>query len=48
LLLSGASVPTQRSFLMAALVLVAVILDRSALSMRTIAWAAIVVLALAP
>lgn len=44
LLLSGASVPSQRSFLMVGLVLVAVLLDRTAISMRTVAWAAVAVL----
>ncbi len=48
LYLTGESVPTQRSFLMAALVLFAVIVDRTALSMRLIAWAAAVVLLLQP
>jgi competence protein ComEC len=48
LYLTGESVPTQRSFLMAALVLFAVIIDRTALSMRLIAWAATVVLILQP
>jgi competence protein ComEC len=48
LYLTGESVPTQRSFLMAALVLFAVIIDRTALSMRLIAWAAVVVLILQP
>jgi competence protein ComEC len=48
LLLSGAAVATQRAFIMAALVLVAVMLDRAALSMRSVAWAALAVLVLAP
>jgi competence protein ComEC len=48
LLLSGNGVPAQRSFLMIAVVLLAVLIDRSALSMRTVALAAAVVLALAP
>ncbi len=48
LLLTGATVPTQRAFLMISLVLLAVVLDRAALSFRLIAWAAVVVLALAP
>ncbi|WP_200341463.1 ComEC/Rec2 family competence protein [Rhodovibrio sodomensis] len=46
--LVGATVPTQRAFLMLALVLLAVALDRSALSMRLVAWAAFVVLLLHP
>ncbi len=48
LLLSGASVPTQRAFLMCSLVLLAVILDRTSLSMRLIALAAFVLLLLRP
>lgn len=48
LFLVGASVPTQRSCLMVLLVLLAVLLDRRALSMRLIAWAAVVVLLVAP
>lgn len=48
MLVSGAAVPTQRAFLMTAMVLVAVMLDRSALSMRLVALAALVVLAVQP
>lgn len=48
LLLSGASVPTQRSFVMIAVALVAMIFDRTALSMRTVAVAAAVVLIVTP
>ncbi len=48
MLLTGATVPTQRAFLMAALVLGAVMLDRSALSMRLVAFAAVVVLLISP
>jgi competence protein ComEC len=48
LLLSGATVPTQRAFLMLAVVLVAVVFDRSAISMRLVAWAAVLVLVIAP
>lgn len=44
LLLSGATVPTQRSFAMIAIVLLAVLVDRAAISMRTVAWAALAVL----
>lgn len=44
LMISGADVPTQRSFLMVGLVLVAVLLDRTAISMRSVAWAAAAVL----
>lgn len=48
MLVSGAAVPTQRSFLMTALVLIAVMLDRTALSMRVVALSALVVLAFQP
>lgn len=48
LLLSGASVPTQRAFLMTGLVMTAVLLDREAISMRLVAWAAMLVLVLWP
>jgi len=48
LALTGASVPTQRAYLMVGLVLLGILLDRSALSFRLIAWAAVVVLAVAP
>lgn len=48
LLLVGATVPTQRAFLMVSVVLLAVLIDRTAISLRLVAWAAIVVLLLAP
>jgi competence protein ComEC len=48
LLLSGAEVATQRSFLMTAVVLIAVIVDRRAITFRTLAVAAMVVLMIAP
>lgn len=48
LLLSGAEVATQRSFLMTAVVLIAVIVDRRAVTFRTLAIAALLVLAVAP
>jgi len=48
LLLAGATVPTQRAFVMTGLILLAVLLDREAISMRVVAWAAIVILSLAP
>src|SRR3984893_7297173 len=48
LLLSGAEVATQRSFFMTAVVLIAVMVDRRAVTFRTLAVAAIVVLAIAP
>lgn len=48
LALSGASVSTQRAFVMIAIMLVALLADRRALTMRNVAIAALVVLALAP
>jgi competence protein ComEC len=48
LLLSGAEVATQRSFYMTAVVLIAVMVDRRAVTFRTLALAAMVVLILAP
>ena len=48
LLLSGASVPAQRSYLMTAVGLVAVMVDRNPFSLRLLACAAIVVLLLRP
>ncbi|GAA3852997.1 ComEC family competence protein [[Pseudomonas] carboxydohydrogena] len=48
LLLSGAEVATQRSFYMTALVLVAVMADRRAITFRTLALAAMLVLLIAP
>jgi competence protein ComEC len=48
LLLAGATVPTQRAFIMTGIVLFAVLMDRTALSLRLVAWAAMIVLVLAP
>jgi competence protein ComEC len=48
LVLSGAEVATQRSYIMAAVVLIGVMVDRPTLTMRTIAVAAFAVLLLAP
>jgi competence protein ComEC len=48
LLLSGAEVATQRSFLMTAVVLVGVMVDRRAITFRTLAVAAMVVMLVAP
>src|SRR5260370_12731887 len=47
-LLSGAEVATQRSFFMTAVVLIAVMADRRAVTFRTLAVAAMIVLAIAP
>src|ERR1700754_3656319 len=48
LLLSGAEVATQRSFFMTAVVLIAVMVDRRAVTFRTLSVAAMIVLVLAP
>ena len=48
LVLSGAEVATQRSYFMIAIVLVGVMLDRPALTIRTLTAAALLVLVLAP
>jgi len=48
LVLSGAAVATQRSFIMVAIVLIGVMFDRPALTLRTITIAALVVLLMAP
>jgi competence protein ComEC len=48
LLLSGAEVATQRSFFMTAVVLIAILVDRRAVTFRTLAVAAMIVLTLAP
>jgi competence protein ComEC len=48
LLLSGAEVATQRSFIMTAIVLIAVMVDRSALTLRNLALAALGVMLLVP
>ena len=48
LLLSGAEVATRRAFIMTAIVLIGVMCDRPALTLRTIAVAAFAVLLLAP
>ncbi len=48
LLLAGAPIPTQRAYLMVGLVLVGVLFDRTAISMHLVAWAAGLVLVLAP
>ena len=48
LALSGAAAPAERAFVMLTVALVAVVLDRVALSLRSLALAAMVVLALSP
>jgi len=47
-LIAGATVPTQRAFLMVGLVLLAVLFDRRGLSIRTVAWAALIILLIQP
>jgi len=48
LALSGAAVPTVRSWIMMCIVLIAVMLDRPALTMRNVALAALAILIIAP
>lgn len=48
LLLAGAPVPTQRAYLMTVMILGAVLLDREAISLHLVAWAAAAVLLIAP
>lgn len=48
LLLSGASIATQRAYVMAAVALIAVSLDRRALTLRSVAIAGLIVLVLKP
>lgn len=48
LLISGGSVPTQRAWVMLSIMLIAVILDRPALTMRNVALAAIVIIMISP
>ncbi len=48
MLLAGATVPAQRAFLMIAIVFLAILIDRNAISLRLVAWAAAVLLLLSP
>ncbi len=48
LLMAGATIPTQRAFLMTSLVLIAVLFDRLAFSMGLVAWAAAMILLISP
>ena len=48
LAISGAGIATQRAFIMVCVVLLAVLVDRAALTMRNVAIAALMVLAIAP
>lgn len=46
--LAGAPVPAQRACAMAGFALLAILLDRTALSLRLVAWSAVIVLVVAP
>ena len=48
MLLSGATVSSRRSFIMTALVLLAILVDRMALSARGLAWAALAIMLASP
>lgn len=48
LLISGATIPTRRAFIMTAIVLLAVIFDRGVISMRPVALAAVAILLMMP
>lgn len=48
LFITGATVPTQRACFMTGVVLLAVVLDRTAISMRLVCWAAFIVLVIQP
>lgn len=48
LLLTYAAVPTQRSFMMVALVMMGILLDRQIIGLYTLAWAAIIILIFNP
>jgi competence protein ComEC len=48
LMVTGAPIPTQRSFIMVGIVFAAILLDRTALSMRLVALAATIILLIAP
>ena len=48
LVLSGASVPTIRAYLMMGVVMIAILLDRPAITMRNVALAALAILAFSP
>ena len=48
LFITGATVPTERAFIMTSIVLLGVMLDRVTISMRLVAWAAVVVMLIEP
>jgi competence protein ComEC len=47
-LIAGATLPTQRAFLMLSIALLGVMLDRRGITLRSVAWAALAVLAVQP
>lgn len=48
LLVTGATVPTQRAFIMTGVVLLGIVLDRTSISMRLVCWAAAAILLIEP
>jgi len=48
LMLAGATIPTQRAFVMTAIVLVAILVNRTGISLRLVTWAALIILLLRP
>jgi len=48
LLISGVAIPAQRAFIMTFIVLLGVLFNRQAISMYTIAWAAVLILIISP
>lgn len=48
LLLAGMPIPAQRAYIMASLVLLAIIIDRKPTPMRCVAWAALIILIMEP
>lgn len=46
--LSGMNVPAQRAFIMTGLALMAIMMNRTAISLRLVAWAALIVIAIHP
>lgn len=48
LFMSGATIPTQRALVMTGIILLAVITDRTAITMRPVTWAAVIILLIAP
>ena len=48
LAISGAEIPSQRAFIMTFVVLLGVLFNRRAISMRTLSWAAMIILVISP